>query len=197
MMQGRVLLGLLEQVTHTRGADADEHLNEIRARDREERHARLAGDGACEQRLARPWRPVQQHAGGYSRAERLELLGVLEELLDLVQLLNGLVDPGDVTERDLGGVGGEALGARLAEGHDARTSALNLVDQEEPETENQDERQQIREQRRPDLGLVRFDVELGAGLLQFGISLGSGLVDIPDFVFFFFVVRVRRRPSCL
>ncbi len=35
-----VLLGLLEQVTHPGGADADEHLDEVRTGDREERHAR-------------------------------------------------------------------------------------------------------------------------------------------------------------
>ena len=61
---GRVLLALLEQVADARGADADEHLDEVRARDGEERHAGLAGDGAREQRLAgaragpsaaRPW----------------------------------------------------------------------------------------------------------------------------------------------
>ena len=45
---GRVLLALLEEVAHARGADADEHLDEVGARDREERHVRLAGD-----RLAR------------------------------------------------------------------------------------------------------------------------------------------------
>src|ERR1700728_3000758 len=133
---GRVLLGLLEQVAHTRGADTDEHLNEIGARDREERHARLARDGAREQRLARARRPIQQHPGGYARTERLKLLWVLQELLDLVQLLDGLVDPGDVTEGDLGRVGGQSLGARLAEAHHTRSSPLDLVDQEEPEAED-------------------------------------------------------------
>jgi hypothetical protein len=90
MMQGR-LLRLLEQVAHARGADADEHLDEVGARDREERHAGLARDGAREQRLAGAGRPVEQHALRDARAERLELLRVLEELLDLVQLLDRLV----------------------------------------------------------------------------------------------------------
>src|SRR3546814_9281750 len=39
-----VLLGLVEQVAHAARADADEHLDEVGARDRVERHARLAGD---------------------------------------------------------------------------------------------------------------------------------------------------------
>src|ERR1700761_2865687 len=48
---GTVLLGLLEQVAHARGADADEHLDEVRPGDREERHAGLAGHRPSQQRL--------------------------------------------------------------------------------------------------------------------------------------------------
>ena len=98
---GRRLLRLLEEVANAARADADEHLDEVGARDREERHARLAGDGAGEQRLAGTGRPVEQHALRDPRAERLELLRVLEELLDLVQLLDGLVRAGHVLERHL------------------------------------------------------------------------------------------------
>src|SRR6266849_3166790 len=43
---GGVLLPLHEEIAHARGADADEHLDEVRARDGEEGHARLAGDGS-------------------------------------------------------------------------------------------------------------------------------------------------------
>ena len=99
---GRVLLGLLEQVADAARADADEHLDEVGARDGEEGHAGLARDGARQQRLAGAGRPVQQHALGDARPQRLELLGVLEELLDLVELLDRLVRAGDVAERDLG-----------------------------------------------------------------------------------------------
>ena len=93
---GRVGLGLLEQVADAAGADADEHLDEVRAGDRVERHARLAGDGTGEQRLAGAGRAVQQHALGDLGADGLELGRVLEELLDLLQLLDRLVGPGDV-----------------------------------------------------------------------------------------------------
>ena len=96
---GRVLLGLLEEVAHAAGADADEHLDEVRARDREERHAGLAGDRARQQRLAGAGGAEEQDALRDPRAERLELLRVLEELLDLVQLLDRLVDAGDVARR--------------------------------------------------------------------------------------------------
>ena len=42
----RVLLGLLEHVAHAAGAHAHEHLDEVRSRNREERHVRFTRDGA-------------------------------------------------------------------------------------------------------------------------------------------------------
>src|SRR5690606_32970676 len=48
----RVLLRLVEHVADARGADADEHLYEIGARNREKRHLRLTRDRTREQRLA-------------------------------------------------------------------------------------------------------------------------------------------------
>src|SRR5206468_2151742 len=60
----RLLPRLLEQIADSRGAHADEHLDELGARDREERHARLARDRAREQRLAGSGRPDQQYAFG-------------------------------------------------------------------------------------------------------------------------------------
>src|SRR5207247_4597326 len=95
------LPGRLEEVAAARGAHADEHLDGVGAGDREEGHTRLARDGAREQRLTGPGRPVEQYALGNPRAECLEFLRVLEELLDLVQLLDGLVDAGNVLEADL------------------------------------------------------------------------------------------------
>ena len=44
--RGRVLTRLLEQVPNSGGADADEHLDKLRARDRKERDACLPGHGA-------------------------------------------------------------------------------------------------------------------------------------------------------
>src|SRR3989441_1110779 len=88
---GSVLLALLEEVAHAARADAHEHLDEVGPGDAEERHSRLAGDGAGEQRLAGAGRAHQQHALGDAAAELGELLRVLEELDDLFQLVLGLV----------------------------------------------------------------------------------------------------------
>ena len=153
-------LGLLEQVTHTRCAHAHEHLDEVRSRDREERHARLARNGPRQQCLASARRAEQQHTLGDARAEGLELLGVLEELLDLVELLDGLLGPGHVTERDLGRVGGHAFCACLAEAHDLGPTALHLVHQEDPDQDDEDERRK-RDQHGPPGGATpRLDVDV-------------------------------------
>src|SRR5690606_11842025 len=68
---GRVRLALLEEVADAARAHADEHLDEVRTRDREERHAGLTRDGAGEQRLARPGRAHEQNALRDAAAELL------------------------------------------------------------------------------------------------------------------------------
>ncbi len=80
--------------------DADDRLDELRRRDREERHVGLAGDRARQQRLARAGQPRQQHALGHRRAQPGVALGVAQEVDHLDQLLLGLVDAGHVLERD-------------------------------------------------------------------------------------------------
>ena len=171
----RVLLGLLEQVTDARGADADEHLDEVRAGDRVERHARLAGDRAGEQGLAGAGRAVEQHALGDLGADGLELGGLLEELLDLAELLDGLFTTGDVAERRLRHVLGDELGLRAGELHDAAAAtALDLVHQEDEEEDDQREGQQGRQDRAEQAGLR----VLGVGLLD--RALADGRLDLGE-----------------
>ena len=71
---GGVLLGLLEQVADAGRPDADEHLHELAAADREERHMRLAGHRPRQQRLAGARRADQQNALGDLGPERLVAL---------------------------------------------------------------------------------------------------------------------------
>jgi hypothetical protein len=92
------LARLLEQVAHAAGADADEHLHELRGRDGEERHAGLAGHGARQQRLAGAGRADQQHALGDLGADAQVLLRVLQEVDDLLELLLRLGVAGDVVK---------------------------------------------------------------------------------------------------
>ena len=58
----RELARLLEEIADARRPDADEHLDELRAVDREERHAGLAGHRAGEQGLAGAGRADEQDA---------------------------------------------------------------------------------------------------------------------------------------
>ena len=95
----RRLPRLLEQVAHPRGADAHEHLDELGAVGGEERHARLAGHRARQQRLAGAGRPHQQDAARDMRAQPGELLRPLQEIDDLVQFVLRLVHAGHVGER--------------------------------------------------------------------------------------------------
>ena len=159
-----VLLGLLEQVAHPRGADTDEHLDEVGTGDREERHAGLTGDGARQQGLAGAGRAVEQHALGDLGAQRLIAGRVLQEVLDLVELLDRLVDTRDVGERGLGHVLGQLLGLRLAEAHHAATATtLHPAHHEDEDAEKDDHRQHEQENRRQpallgDLRVERFGI---------------------------------------
>src|SRR5205807_5059412 len=109
----RVFLSLLEQIADARRAHADEHLDEIRSGDREERRVGLARDRAREKRLASARRSHQQNALRNLAAELGELLRLFEKLDDLVQLELGLIDARNILERDFLGAAGEQLGLRL------------------------------------------------------------------------------------
>ena len=144
---GRVLLGLLEHVAHARGADADEHFDEIGARDGEERHIGLAGDGARQQGLAGAGRADQQHAARNAPAEPLEFLRIAQKFDDLLEVFLGLVDAGDILERHPPLQLREQLGLRLAKPHRPTRAALHLPRQENPHAEEGDQRQAVEQQR--------------------------------------------------
>ena len=158
--RGRRRLRLLEEVAHARRADAHEHLDEVGAADREERHAGLAGDRLGEQRLAGAGRTVEQHALGDLGAHLLEARRRLEELLDLLELLDRFVEAGDVGEGDLRLVLGERLRARLAEAHDAAAATLHLAEHPHEHEREQHERQQPVEQAQPRALALVVGVEL-------------------------------------
>ena len=144
---GRVLLRLLEHVSHARGTDADEHFDEIGARDGEERHVRLAGDGAREQRLAGAGRADEQHAARNPPAEPLEFLRIAQEFDDLLQILLGLVDARDILEGDAPMRLRQQFRLGLAETHGFPAGPLHLPRQEEVDAEEGEQRQPVDEQR--------------------------------------------------
>ena len=74
---GRLGFGLLEEIADARGADADEHLDELRSAQAEEGHVRLAGHRAREQRLAGARRADEQDAFRNPSAEVRVFFGFL------------------------------------------------------------------------------------------------------------------------
>ena len=147
MMQGATLLALLEHVAHAAGADADEHLHEIRAADREERHVRFAGNRAGEQRLAGSGRADHQHAFRNAAAELLELLRVAQELDELRHFILRFFDTGDVLERDLVLVAREHARLRFAEVQRAFAGHADLLAEEEIEDHEEERDRQEADQR--------------------------------------------------
>src|SRR5437660_87208 len=91
------------RVATARRTDADEHLDELGAGEREEGHAGLARDRAREKSLAGSGRTDEQDTLRDAAAQATELRRRLEELDDLLQLVDRLVDPGDVLEGNAGG----------------------------------------------------------------------------------------------
>ena len=143
----RDLARLREQLAHAARADADDHLDELGRARAEERHLGFAGCGAGEQRLARAGRAGEQHALGHARAEAAILLGLLEEVHDLVDLGLDLVDAGDVVEGHSHRLGIDALLPAAAEQAAHRTLlALEHPDVEADQQEHRRERdEQVRE----------------------------------------------------
>ena len=144
---GRILLRLFEHVAHAAGADADEHLDEVRSGDGEERHISLAGNGAGKQRLAGAGRADQQQAARDAPAESLEFAGIAQEFDDLLQVELGLVDAGHVLKGDAAMRLGQKLGAALAEAERLAAGALHLARQENPHADQRDKRQPRNQER--------------------------------------------------
>ena len=138
------LLGLVEEVAHAGGADADIELHEVGAGYRQKLHARLAGDGLGYERLAGARRADEQHALGYARAHLGVRARVLEEVHDLLQLRLLLVAAGHVGKRDLLLLLAAEAGAGLAELADARRpAAAGLVHHVVPKRKHDDYEQDI------------------------------------------------------
>src|SRR5438270_4575923 len=134
----RRLLGLITHVAHAACTDADEHLDEVRARNGKEGHARLTRDGAGEQRLAGARRADEQRSLGDLAAQPSELARVLQIFDDLLKLLAGLIDSGDVLEGYAALLLGKHSRTALAEAHRSGAGVLlHLAHHEEADAENE------------------------------------------------------------
>jgi len=165
---------LLEQVSDARCADADEHLDELRAGDGEKWHARFARHSAREEGLAGARRPDKKHALRYAGAEAAVLLRILEELDHFLQLRLGLVDAGDIGERDAGLRLDVDLGAALADAHEAAAETrAHAFGEEEPDAEEDERRQHPRQEVAEECAFVDSRVlhaEPGQALGELGLD---------------------------
>ena len=143
---GRLGLGLLKEIADARRADADKHLDELRAAQAEKRDVRFAGDRAGEQGLAGARGADEQHPFRNAAAEVGVLARVLQELHDFHQLFARLVHSGDIGEPDLHFVVGEDLGLAPRERHHAALGAAHPAEEEPPDGDEEEERQQPPEQ---------------------------------------------------
>ena len=139
-------LGLIEQVTHAAGTHTDEHFHEFRTGDREEGHARFAGNGLGKQGLARSGRANQQNTLRNARTQLDEFLRFLQELNHFLQFLLGFIHPGHIFKRDRGMFTAEHARLRFAEGHGSVIAALRLAEDEPEQNAKQDHRQDVRSQ---------------------------------------------------
>ncbi len=134
----RVFFGLSEEVTHTRSSHTNEHFHEVGAGDRIEGHVRLTGHSTREKGFSCSRRAIEQHTLRDSGAHLLELLGVLQEFLNLMKLLDSLIRAGHVLEGDRWGFLRHKLRSRLAKLHDARAATLH-AGEKEPENQTDDD----------------------------------------------------------
>ena len=89
----------------------------------------------------------------------MEASRVLEELLDLLQLLDGLVATSDVTEVHLHVGVAVQLGLRLTEAQHA-AAALHGVHDHDEEADEQQDRKELEQQRKPHRFFLLVDREL-------------------------------------
>ena len=146
------LASRFEQVAHAAGADAHEHLHEVRTGDREEWHSGLAGDCLGEEGLAGAGWADEQHAFGDARTDFGEAFGVLQEVDDLRDFLLDAVVAGDVVEHRSGSFGGVGLGLASANRHDVAHLPRGPTLHPHEEEDEQGDRDQQWDQRGEEVG---------------------------------------------
>src|SRR6476660_1758253 len=133
----RGFFSLLKHVADARGADADEHLHEIRTADGKERHVSFTGDGASKQGLASAWRADHQYALGNAAAEFLKFFRVAQKLDQFLHFVLGLLHARNVAQRDLVLVPGEHPRLGLAQVQRAFAGHADLLANQEIEDQKE------------------------------------------------------------
>src|SRR5215469_968699 len=198
---GRVLLALNEKVPHPRRADPDEHFDEVGTRNREERNAGLARNGARQQGFAGSGGSDQKNPLGNSAAQASEALGVAQKLNYFLEFILGFVDARNVGKGNLVSILGKQLGATLSKRHGLAAADLHLMHEENPQCCQHQDRKPLNQRHHPpgvtlggfgrdihvfiaqrfdDVGIVGrvgLEVLVGGGLALYQVALDG---DGPD-----------------
>jgi hypothetical protein len=139
-------LGLLEQVAHPAGADADEHLDEVRAGDRVERTPASPATARASSVLPVPGGPKSSTPLGIFAPTAWNLTGFCRK--SLISCSSSIASSAPATSANVvfGRVLADQLGLGLAEGHDPAAAALHGVEQPEQQQQEDHERQEADQQ---------------------------------------------------
>ncbi len=146
---GCIFFALHEQIANATGADADEHFDEVGTGNGEKGNAGFTGHGPGQQGFAGARGTNQKHTLGDLAAEFGEFLGILEEGDDLFKLFLGLLDAGHVLEGDFALSLGQEFCSALAERHGLAAPHLHLAHEEDPDSDQQEQREPGDKNREP------------------------------------------------
>ena len=181
-----MFLGVFKHVAHARGTDPNKHFDEIGARNREERHLRLTGDGLGQKRLTRPRVADEQNAFRNASAEFLELRRITQEIDELGHFFLGFVAAGNIRKRDAVTRFIKQPRLALAEREcPALAAALHLAHEEHPHADQQKHREPADKQiHQEGLFFFRLGFDLDTVLEQvghhpqIGRRIGSNLAPV-------------------
>ena len=121
-----LFLGLLKQIAHLGGTAADEHFDELRARNAKERNARLAGNGLGKQGLTGTRRAHKKSTARQLGTDLLVALRLLQKVDNLLEGLLGLFLTGDVLKGHAHVLGGNHASTGLAQSTAAKPTAAKV-----------------------------------------------------------------------
>ena len=174
----------LKQVADTGRAHAYEHLHKVGAADGEERHVGLAGHSLGQQGLTSARRAHQQGALGQLGANLGVLLGVVEDVDDLLEGLLGLVLAGHIPEGDPGLFLHIDLGVGLAQvAHSADAALSAHAEHEQEQSHHHQDGQDIGQEQVEQIGGIVHRLGVGAVrqvLLQLVHQFHVGYSAQPD-----------------
>ena len=152
---GCTFLCLVEQITYTRSADTDKHLYKVRTGNAEERNSRFTGNCLRQQGFACTRRAIEQNTFRNLSSQVIILLRMLQEFNNLFQLLLGFLSTGNILKGYLQFFLIVATRTALAKVHHLAATGTALIHQHEPQTYDNQHRQNRAENAHPPRWLRR------------------------------------------